>query len=187
MVAGFSTEPAGESGALAITATRIGFPAFVLLNLLAGFRSFRLQPKELELISRAIAHSNRIGLQAAPLVTQKSEEGWETPLSQWHAELGVRVAEGEPFSAVYRVARLEALLGKRWRILACRTNTAGTRVTRLAAITGPLLVSTPKSAQVARPSVNRLYIDREIARVSLLRRVLNACGKKLKVVSSAAR
>jgi len=101
VVAGFSTEPAGESGVLAITATQIGFPAFVLLNLLAGFRSFRLQPKELELISRAIAHGNRIGLQAAPLVAQKWEEGWEKPVSQWRSELGVQVAEAEPFSATY--------------------------------------------------------------------------------------
>jgi ubiquinone biosynthesis protein COQ4 len=101
VVAGFSTEAAGESGVLAITATQIGFPAFVLLNLLAGFRSFRLQPQELELMSRAIAHGNRIGLDAAPFLAQKWEEGWDRPLQQWRAELGVRVAEGEPFSAVY--------------------------------------------------------------------------------------
>jgi len=62
VVAGFNTEAAGESGVLAITATQIGFPAFVLLNLLSGFRAFRLQPKELESISRAIAHGSRIGL-----------------------------------------------------------------------------------------------------------------------------
>jgi len=101
VVAGFSTEPAGESGVLAITATQIGFPAFVLLNLLAGFRSFRFQPQELETISGAIAHGNRIGLEAAPLVAQKWEEGWDRPLSQWRSDLGLRIAEGEAFSASY--------------------------------------------------------------------------------------
>lgn len=101
VVAGFNTEAAGESGVLAITATQIGFPAFVLLNLLSGFRAFRLQPKELESISRAIAHGSRIGLEAAPLVAQKWEEGWDKPLQQWREDLGLRVAEGEPFSAVY--------------------------------------------------------------------------------------
>ena len=52
-------------------ATQIGFPAYVLLNLLASFKAVRLKPTELEAISHGIAHGNRIGLQATPLVTQK--------------------------------------------------------------------------------------------------------------------
>ena len=62
VVAGFNTEAAGESGVLAITATQIGFPAYVLLNILANFRAFRFQPKEQEVISQAIAFGSRIGL-----------------------------------------------------------------------------------------------------------------------------
>ena len=38
----------------------------------------------------------------------------------------------------------------------------------------------------ATPDVNRAYIPREMARVSPLRRVLIACGKKLAVVRVAA-
>ena len=91
VIAGFNTQPAGESGVLAITATQIGFPAYVLLNLLATFKAVRLKPNDLEAISSGIAHGNRIGLEAAPLVTQKWEEGWEKPLSQWRQELGVKV------------------------------------------------------------------------------------------------
>ena len=101
VIGGFNTEAAGESGVLAITATQIGFPAYVLLNTLAGFRAFRFQPGELEIISRAIAFGSRIGLEATPLVLQRWEEGWGKPLDQWRAELGVKPAEGEAFGAEY--------------------------------------------------------------------------------------
>ena len=101
VVAGFNTEPAGESGVLAITATQIGFPAFVLLNTLAGFRAFRFQPGELEMISRGIAVGSKIGLEAKPLVLQRWEEGWEKPLQQWREELGVKSAVDEQFGAEY--------------------------------------------------------------------------------------
>ena len=82
-------------------ATQIGFPAYVLLNLLASFKAVRLKPKELEAISYGIAHGNRIGLQATPLVTQKWEEGWDKPLDQWRQELGVIVADHPEISANY--------------------------------------------------------------------------------------
>ena len=101
VIGGFNTEPAGESGVLSITATQIGFPAYVLLNTLAGFRAFRFQPDEFETISRAIAVGSRIGLEATPLVLQRWEEGWEKPLHQWREELGVKPAVGEQFGAEY--------------------------------------------------------------------------------------
>jgi len=101
VIGGFNTEPAGESGVLAITATQIGFPAYVLLNILANFRAFRFAPKEQAVISRSIAFGNRIGLEAAPLALQRWEEGWDKPLSQWREALGVKHAEHEGFGAVY--------------------------------------------------------------------------------------
>ena len=101
VIAGFNTQPAGESGVLAITATQIGFPAYVVLNLLATFKAVRLLPAELEAISHAIAHGNRIGLEAAPLVTQQWEAGWHKPLSQWRQELGVQVSQDPAMHAHY--------------------------------------------------------------------------------------
>ncbi len=101
VISGFNTETAGESGVLSITATQIGFPAYVLLNTLAGFRAFRFQPDEFEKISRAIAVGSRIGLEATPLVLQRWEEGWEKSLHQWRNELGVKAAVGEQFGAEY--------------------------------------------------------------------------------------
>lgn len=101
VIGGFNTETAGESGVLSITATQIGFPAYVLLNTLAGFRSFRFQPNEYEKISRGIAVGSRIGLEATPLVIQRWEEGWDKPLDQWRQQLGVKPAVGEQFGAEY--------------------------------------------------------------------------------------
>lgn len=101
VIAGFNTETAGEAGVLSITATQIGFPAYVLLNTLAGFRAFRFQPEKFEIISRAIAIGSRIGLEATPLVLQRWEEGWEKPLHQWRKELGVKPAVEERFGAMY--------------------------------------------------------------------------------------
>ena len=101
VIAGLNTQAQGESAVLAITATQIGFPAYVLLNLLASFKAFRFQPADHEAISRAIAHGQRIGLQAKPLVLQRWEEGWEKPLSQWREELAIPMATGETFSANY--------------------------------------------------------------------------------------
>ncbi len=101
VIGGFNTEQAGESGVLSVTATQIGFPAYVLLNTLAGFRAFRFHPDEFEKISRAIAVGSRIGLEATPLVLQRWEEGWEKPLHQWREELGVKPAVGEQFGAEY--------------------------------------------------------------------------------------
>ena len=101
VIGGFNTETAGESGVLSITATQIGFPAYVLLNTLAGFRAFRFQPDEFENVSRAIAVGSRIGLEATPLVLQRWEEGWDKPLDQWREELGVKPAVAEQFGAEY--------------------------------------------------------------------------------------
>ena len=101
VIGGFNTQSAGESGVLAITATQIGFPAYVLINTLASFRAFRFAPTDLASVSRSIAFGNRIGLEAKPLVLQRWEEAWDKPLRQWRQELGIHSAEGEAFGAVY--------------------------------------------------------------------------------------
>ena len=52
-------------------------------------------------MSRAIAHGQRVGLQAKPLVLQRWEEGWEKPLSEWREDLAIPMATGETFNANY--------------------------------------------------------------------------------------
>ena len=98
VVSGFGTGPQGESGVLAITASQIGFPAYVLLNSAAALASFRFQLERFEGISRAISHGHAIGRQAQCLALARWEEGWDKPIAQWRQELGITdPAEQEPY------------------------------------------------------------------------------------------
>ena len=89
VVCGFGTEVAGESGVLAVTATQIGFPAYVLLTSAGQLASFRFQIERFEAISRAMSHGHAIGRQASCLAAARWEEGWDKPVNQWRSELGI--------------------------------------------------------------------------------------------------
>ena len=107
VVSGFGTEPAGESGVLTITATQIGFPAYVLLTSASQLASFRLQLERFEGLSRAMAHGAAIGRSARCLAAVRWEEGWERPLADWRRELGI----AEPADReVYGLRRQELLV-----------------------------------------------------------------------------
>ena len=98
VVSGFGTTPEGESGVLAITATQIGFPAYVMLNNAAQVSRFRFKTATYALMSRAIAHGTAIGFSAQPLWLARWEEGWERPVSQWRQQLGITTpANGEAY------------------------------------------------------------------------------------------
>ena len=96
VVSGFGTTPEGESGVLAITATQIGFPAYVMLNNAAQVSRFRLKIKSYALMGQAIAHGNTIGFSAEPLWLARWEEGWDGPVDRWRQRLGItKPANGE--------------------------------------------------------------------------------------------
>jgi ubiquinone biosynthesis protein Coq4 len=98
VVSGFGTTPEGESGVLAITATQIGFPAYVMLNNAAQVSRFRFKTKSYALMGRAIAHGNSIGFSAQPLWMARWEEGWDWPVEQWRERLGItKPATSEPY------------------------------------------------------------------------------------------
>ncbi len=98
VVSGFGTEPAGEGGVLAITASQIGFPAYVLLTSASQLASFRLQLERFEGLSRALAHGAAIARRAPCLAAVRWEEGWERPLAEWRRQLGiVEPADREPY------------------------------------------------------------------------------------------
>jgi ubiquinone biosynthesis protein COQ4 len=48
------------------------------------------EPEMLPKLLEAIAQGFQMGKTAKPLFAQKWEEGWETPLSQWQAELNIQ-------------------------------------------------------------------------------------------------
>ncbi|SBO41904.1 Coq4 family protein [Cyanobium sp. NIES-981] len=89
VVCGFGTHPEGETGVLAVTATQIGFPAYVLLTTAAQLSTFRLQPERFPQMSAAAAHGIAMGRQAACLAAVRWEEGWERPVSEWREQLGI--------------------------------------------------------------------------------------------------
>jgi ubiquinone biosynthesis protein Coq4 len=98
VVCGFGTAPQGETGVLAVTASQIGFPAYVLLTCAAQMASFRFQLERFEGISRAITHGQAIARQAQCLALARWEEGWDKPVQHWRQELGiVDAAEQESY------------------------------------------------------------------------------------------
>ena len=109
VVAGFGTEPQGESGVLAITAAQIGFPAYVLLNGAAQLGSFRFQTERFEDISCAMTHGQAIARQASCLALARWEEGWDKPIHQWRQELGLLdAADTEPYGLDRQLGPLTA-------------------------------------------------------------------------------
>ena len=98
VVSGFATTPEGEAGVLAITATQIGFPAYVLLVQAGLLARFSTRPESLELFQRSVAHGSALGFSAAALCAVRWEEGWDWPVERWRERLGLRPsAEGTPY------------------------------------------------------------------------------------------
>ncbi len=98
VITGFGTGPEGENGVLTVTASQIGFPAYVLLTTAGQLANFRFQPERYERISRTVAHGCAIARQVSCLVAVRWEEGWEKPVRQWRRELGLTdPADGEPY------------------------------------------------------------------------------------------
>lgn len=90
VVSGFGTSRFGESGVLAITATQVGFPAYVLLNNAALMAGFRLDIQNFKQLSAAINCGVSMGLEAAPFCIQRWEEHWDWPVAQWRKHLGLK-------------------------------------------------------------------------------------------------
>jgi ubiquinone biosynthesis protein Coq4 len=90
VVSGFGTSRFGEGGVLAITATQVGFPAYVLLNNAALMAGFRLDTQNFEELSAAISRGVSIGLEAAPLCVQRWEDHWDWSVQQWRQHLGLK-------------------------------------------------------------------------------------------------
>jgi ubiquinone biosynthesis protein Coq4 len=89
VVSGFGTAEEGENGVLAITATQVGFPAYVSLNHASQLAIFRLNLPRYPGISRAICHGHTIGFTAAPFCTARWEEGWDWSVEEWRQHLGL--------------------------------------------------------------------------------------------------
>lgn len=77
LISGFNTEREGENGVLAITASQIGFPAYVCLNQAVQTSNFRFRLKSYPAISKAINHGITIGFTSKAFCTARWEEHWD--------------------------------------------------------------------------------------------------------------
>jgi len=90
LVSGFSTEREGENGVLAITASQIGFPAYVCLNQTVQTSSFRFRRESYPAISTAINHGITIGFTSQAFCTARWEEQWGWSIEQWRHHLQIQ-------------------------------------------------------------------------------------------------
>ena len=90
LVSGFSTEREGENGVLAITASQIGFPAYVCLNQTVQTSSFRFRRESYPAISKAINHGITIGFTSQAFCTARWEEQWGWSIEQWRHHLQIQ-------------------------------------------------------------------------------------------------
>ncbi len=90
LLANFDTSMAGEIGVAAIYYVQLRNPVGPVA--LAGVLSHAiLEPEWLEPIAQAAAHGYRVGRDARNLFAFKYEEGWERPIDEWRAEIGIEV------------------------------------------------------------------------------------------------
>ena len=87
LISGFSTEREGENGVLAITASQIGFPAYVSLNQAVQTGNFRFKLKSYPAINKAINHGITIGFTSQAFCTARWEEQWGWTIEQWRNHL----------------------------------------------------------------------------------------------------
>ena len=90
LISGFSTEREGENGVLAITASQIGFPAYVCLNQAVQTGNFRFKLENYPAISKAINHGATIGFTSQAFCTARWEEQWGWSIEQWRHHLHIQ-------------------------------------------------------------------------------------------------
>jgi ubiquinone biosynthesis protein Coq4 len=90
LISGFSTEREGENGVLAITASQIGFPAYVCLNQAVQTSNFRFKLERYPAISKAINHGVTIGFTSQAFCTTRWEEQWGWSIEQWRQHLHIQ-------------------------------------------------------------------------------------------------
>jgi ubiquinone biosynthesis protein Coq4 len=95
VLTGFSFDDYGEVGVISVTVGQIGYPAFVLIDLISALLIY-LSGKEKAGIENYLGYNFdlasqgiQIGRQAKPLFPVKWEEGLDRPLEEWRSELGI--------------------------------------------------------------------------------------------------
>ncbi len=93
VIAGLPVNLAGEAAATGLTTEQLRWPGSALL--IAADLIHRVSTSEADAegdvdVGVAIAYGLNLGAQARPLLAQRWEEGWQTPLKTWREALGIR-------------------------------------------------------------------------------------------------
>ena len=108
VIAGLPTSKAGEAAANGLTTEQLRWPGSALL--IAADLVHRVSDADLDAtgasayeqagvdVGVAIAYGLNLGATAQPLLAQRWEDGWETPLQAWRETLGIRkLLQESPF------------------------------------------------------------------------------------------
>lgn len=96
IVTGFSFDDFGEMGVISVTVGQIGYPAFILIDMLGSLIDYLVDTKtdviddRLEYNFDLISEGIRIARQSKPLFAVKWEEGLERSLDEWRDELNIQ-------------------------------------------------------------------------------------------------
>ncbi len=96
ILTGFSFDDYGELGVISITVGQIGYPAFILIDLLGSLLAYLTDDKspgiddQLEYNFDIVSARIRMARQAKPLFPIKWEEGLERSLDDWRSELNIQ-------------------------------------------------------------------------------------------------
>ena len=89
VLTGFDTSPMGEIGLQAFHLPQFPYPLATLLIANSLISSTLMEPNLLPELIEAIAQGFQMGKAAKPLFSQRWEDHWEKPLSQWQRELNI--------------------------------------------------------------------------------------------------
>lgn len=87
-VTGFATDAAGELGLQAFYLAQTGSPLAVLLIGTAMLRSLA-HPQDLRLLMPQLRRGYTLGRRCRSFLAQRWEDGWERPLVEWRAAVGM--------------------------------------------------------------------------------------------------
>ena len=101
VVAGLPITLAGEAAANGLTTEQLRWPSSALLiaaDLIHRVSNADADGEGAVDVGMAIAYGLNLGAKAQPLLAQRWEEGWRTPLNHWRERLGIRsLLHASPF------------------------------------------------------------------------------------------
>lgn len=90
IITGFDTSVVGEIGLQAFHLPQFPYPLATMLVATSLISTTLREPETLPKLLEAIAQGFQMGKTAKSLFSQKWEEGWEKPLTQWQAQLNIQ-------------------------------------------------------------------------------------------------